>query len=706
MSSHTTVEEKLEAMSKQMQEMSVAHQELRAQNEYLRKQLGNHMKQKQRLFEVGEQSGTKYKAEEEVSNASSYSDDEIPFERRRREVRPTFNSNDFKIDIPEFEGRLNPDDFLEWLQTVERIFEYKEIPEDRKVKLVALRLRKYASLWWTNLTAKRTRERKSKINTWDKMKSKMKARFLPSTYVQDNYMLFHNLTQGKMNVEEYTREFEKLMIKCDIHEPEEQTMVRYLGGLDPRIANVVDLQAYTTFDELCVLAHKVEQQRKARMFVRDPFKPFAAQSRGQPQNKGSATPQPKPSTPFPMNPQKNQAPQRPLPNSPRPNPYPINQRRCYKCQGLGHIASDCPSRKVVTLAEWEATEKEYVEEKEEEKEEDVEEDPEEDQEEFTENADEGEMLVIRRVMSTQRVAKDEQRENIFHSRCTVQGKVCSLIIDGGSCVNVVSLNMIEKLNLQATAHPHPYNIQWLNQGKGLQVNSRCLISFSLGKNYQDELWCDVVPMDACHILLGRPWMYDRRVMHNGYLNTYSFTKNGKKITLNPMSPSELHKIKPQKSQSQSDLLLTCGEPLLKASEHEFEALKEWILQVQEEPETPLPSHPIAKVILNQFSHLFPEEIPSGLPPKRDIQHHIDLIPGSILPNKPAYRTNPKETQEIQRQVEELMSKGLVRESLSSCVVPALLVPKKDGGMRMCVDSKAINKITIKYKYPIQRLEDM
>jgi len=119
-----------------------------------------------------------------------------------------------------------------------------------------------------------------------------------------------------------------------------------------------------------------------------------------------------------------------------------------------------------------------------------------------ENADKGEMPVIRRVLSNQRVAKDEQRENIFHSRRTVQGKVCSLIINGGSCANVVSLSMIEKLNLQSTAHPHPYNIQWLNQGKGLQVNSRCLISLSLGKNYQDELWCDVIPMDACHILLG------------------------------------------------------------------------------------------------------------------------------------------------------------------------------------------------------------
>ena len=101
----------------------------------------------------------------------------------------------------------------------------------------------------------------------------------------------------------------------------------------------------------------------------------------------------------------------------------------------------------------------------EEKEEDAEEDHEDDQEEFVENADEGEMLVIRRVLSNQRVIKDEQRENIFHSRCTVQGKVCSLIIDGGSCANVVSLSMIEKLDLQATANPHPYNIQWLNQGK-------------------------------------------------------------------------------------------------------------------------------------------------------------------------------------------------------------------------------------------------
>jgi len=168
------------------------------------------------------------------------------------------------VEVPEFKGKLDPEEFLNWLRTIERVFEYKDVPDDKKVKLVALRLRKYASIWRTNLCAKRLRERKSKIRTWDKMRSKLKAHFLPPTYVQDCYSQLRNPTQGNMSVEEYTRGFKKLIIRCDIREPEEHTIVRYLGELDPRYSNVVELQSYTSLDDVCVLAHNVEQKKKAK----------------------------------------------------------------------------------------------------------------------------------------------------------------------------------------------------------------------------------------------------------------------------------------------------------------------------------------------------------------------------------------------------------------------------------------------------------
>ncbi|XP_060177890.1 uncharacterized protein LOC132607829 [Lycium barbarum] len=271
--------------------------------------------------------------------------------------------------------------------------------------------------------------------------------------------------------------------------------------------------------------------------------------------------------------------------------------------------------------------------------------------------------------------ESDQRENLFLAQCKIVDKVCSLIIDGGSCTNA--------------------------------VNKKAIIKFSIGK-YQDEILCDVVPMQACHLLLGRPWQFDVDAQHSGRTNKYSFVVKGKKYILNPLTPhqvSEDYRVmrelrdkyqREEKEKSKKEtLLVISGEGtsqdgskkclLAKPSNclkgidkrHFMVCLvnKDLLLNAIQATST-FPSS--MSSLLQEYEALFPEEMPDGLPPLRGIEHQIDFVSGSQIPKKPAYRSNPEETKELQRQVDELLKKGLLKECLSPCAVPVILVPKKDG----------------------------
>jgi len=134
---------------------------------------------------------------------------------------------------------------------------------------------------------------------------------------------------------------------------------------------------------------------------------------------------------------------------------------------------------------------------------------------------------------------EQQRENIFHTRCLINDKVCSMIIDSGSCTNVASVTLVRKLGLNTKKHERPYQLQWLNECGVVRVNRQVMISFSVGK-YKDEVLCDVVPMHATHLLLGRPWQFDKKAKHDGFKNRYSLEKDGRIYTLAPLSPKQVY----------------------------------------------------------------------------------------------------------------------------------------------------------------------
>ncbi|XP_074278570.1 uncharacterized protein LOC141602163 [Silene latifolia] len=186
---------------------------------------------------------------------------------------------------------------------------------------------------------------------------------------------------------------------------------------------------------------------------------------------------------------------------------------------------------------------------------------------------------------------------------------------------MASPEMVSKLGLVTTKHPHPYALHWLDDGSSVKVTKQARIGLVMG-SYVDEELCDVIPMDACHILLGRPWQYDRDVLHRGRSNEYELKDKGKRIVLKPMSPQVVRALGSKPKAKAYATMLVRERDVERTIDHGEQ------------------EHNLIDDLLEEFGDVFPNDLPAGLPPIRGIEHQIDLVPGSTLPNKAAYRCNP------------------------------------------------------------------
>ena len=670
----------------------------------------------------------------ELQQAHDYgADTEQDVDNRRgraRRVRAPINDSFAKIKfrIPTFTGKYDPAAYLDWELEVEQKFACHDIPANLQAKAAISEFTDFALIWW--------REYKQKFpnnipSTWAALKTAMRHRFVPSYYSRDLLNQMQRFQQGSLSVEDYYQALQKGMIRCGLVERDDAAMARFRGGLNREIQDILDYKEYDDMTTLFEYACKAEREVQGRRSSTRTYH-FAGSSK-------APTPAPRSTAPTSSSipresPSSLSAPSRDAsakPAAPPSQSAPTSGRardiQCHRCKGFGHVIRDCPNKRTMLIRD----DGEYSSAS--------------DSEEVqhsrlaTDHAASTELhvdssaadrytnLVVQRVLSTQVTQGEQnQRHNIFHIKGVVQERAIRIIIDGGSCNNLASTTLVEQLSLPTRKHPHPYHIQWLNDGGKIKVTRSVRVPFSLG-TYSDYADCDVVPMEACSLLLGRPWQYDIDSVHHGHSNYYSFMFKGHKIILHPMTPEQILKDDIARATKSAKLLksppvapaqpeIKLHNPILFATRADFDELHDdnlpcyalvcsrMLVSLDEAPLLDIP--PAVANLVQDYVDVFPAELPPGLPPIRGIEHQIDLIPGAQLPNRAPYRTNPEETKEIQRQVQALLDKGYIRESLSPCSVPVLLVPKKDGSWRMCVDCRAINNITIRYRYPIPRLDDM
>ena len=643
-------------------------------------------------------------------------------------------------------------------------------------------------IYWRNLQATLEQRHEPMITSWAEMKSRLREKFVPACYRPMILDEWQHLRQNEGTVADYIARFDDLMIRCNVDEEPMATLARFRDGLRQEFQRELVLHEVSTLERAYRYALNMEMYTTHHVGGHTPWVATAEVSQHTQTNPRHPLPAPPPpvirpisSTPppprlllptpstlpstttnpttrnrFGASPGATFSPGASLqqasanelttaaraPQGPRTRALPTAASSssariaCYKCQGWGHFAAQCPSSRHTTrpahalLVEIQDDEQLSPPRPDDVPAEIYEADPE------LAQAFQGSPSVVGCIIKEKTtitiaeyshaiaaplgtmlsgpssggeeearpITEDPLRSSIFSTFTKIGPTVVKILVDSGSVVNAVAAASVHALGLHPRLHPRPYKAMWINEAS-LAVTKRCVVPLKVA-GYQEDVWCDILPMGVGSVLLGRPWLYDRDVAQYGRTNCCTFYFGGIRQVWQPFipptqaipAPAGAPELEPTPIQH---LGIVSARQFLQGIEEDAPM---WVIQVR--TKTTFPHSGDLPNFLQEFAAVFATESPAAVPPDRAIQHFIDFVPGSTLPNLPHYRLNPTQSAELQRQVEELLRRGLIRESHSPCAIPALLAPKKDGSWRLCIDCRAINRITVRYRFPIPRIDDL
>jgi len=272
-------------------------------------------------------------------------------------------------------------------------------------------------------------------------------------------------------------------------------------------------------------------------------------------------------------------------------------------------------------------------------------------------------------------AEADRSGNLIIGSCMIADRSLCVLYDSGATHSFVSKSVVMELGLPV--RELLYDLVVSTPGSRMVRTSTLCARYLIeveGRKYRVNLIC--LPLEGLDVILGMDWLSANRILMDC---------NEKKVLF--PNPED--------------------EEMLLSSQQVDQAIKEgsrcFLILTQLSVESG--DRHVKTSVVREFPDVFPEEVPD-LPPSREIEFSIDLVPGAGPVSIAPYRMAPVELAELKNQIEELLEKQFIRPSVSPWGAPVLLVKKKDGSSRLCVDYRQPNKLTIKNKYPLPRIDDL
>ncbi|GJT47651.1 reverse transcriptase domain-containing protein [Tanacetum coccineum] len=283
--------------------------------------------------------------------------------------------------------------------------------------------------------------------------------------------------------------------------------------------------------------------------------------------------------------------------------------------------------------------------------------------------------------------------NVVNGTFLINNVYASVLFDTGADRSFVSYTFSKYIDIPPIALDTNYSVE-LADDKSLTINT-LLRGCTL--NLQNHLFkIDLLPIElgSFDVIVGMDWMAEHRAEVVCYEKYIRVPYRNDMLIIQ----GERSRIK---SESRLEVISS-----IRTQKYIDQGCQVFLIQMMKEEKTEIPERRIEDVpVVRDFPEVFPEDLP-GLPPTRQVEFHIELIPGAAPVARAPYRLAPAEMKELAEQLKELSDKGFIRPSSSPWGAPILFVKKKDGSFRMCIDYRELNKLTVKNRYPLPRIDDL